>query len=48
MAEKQLRSARQAFVERVTMPVLDDLLDGLLQEGVISDAEMEADRKSVV
>ncbi|XP_046892011.1 GTPase IMAP family member 8-like [Hypomesus transpacificus] len=42
LAEKQLRSARQAFVERVKMPVLDDLLDGLLQEGVISDAEMEA------
>ncbi|XP_067093613.1 GTPase IMAP family member 8-like [Osmerus mordax] len=41
-SEKQLRSARLAFVERVKMPVLDDLLDGLLQEGVINDAEMEA------
>ncbi|XP_062339953.1 uncharacterized protein LOC134038535 [Osmerus eperlanus] len=41
-AEEQLRSARLVFVERVTMPVLDDLLDGLLQERVINDAEMEA------
>ncbi|XP_067088549.1 uncharacterized protein [Osmerus mordax] len=41
-AEEQLHSARLVFVERVTMPVLDDLLDGLLQERVINDAEMEA------
>ncbi|XP_062337027.1 GTPase IMAP family member 8-like [Osmerus eperlanus] len=37
-AEEQLHSARLEFVERVTMPVLDDLLDGLLQERVINDA----------
>ncbi|XP_046892023.1 GTPase IMAP family member 8-like [Hypomesus transpacificus] len=48
LAEKQLRSARQAFVERVKMPVLDDMLDGLLQEGVISDAEMEAVKMEAV
>ncbi|XP_062336949.1 NACHT, LRR and PYD domains-containing protein 1a-like isoform X1 [Osmerus eperlanus] len=41
-AEEQLRSTRPEFVERVTMPVLDDLLDELLQERVINDAEMEA------
>ena len=28
-AEEQLRSARMEFVERVSKPVLDDLLDGL-------------------
>ncbi|XP_067108283.1 NACHT, LRR and PYD domains-containing protein 1a-like [Osmerus mordax] len=41
-AEEQLRSARRTFVERVSMPVLDNLLDGLLQEKVINDCEREA------
>ncbi|XP_067087591.1 uncharacterized protein [Osmerus mordax] len=41
-AKEQLCSARLVFLERVSMPVLDDLLDGLLQERVINDAEMEA------
>ncbi|XP_062336427.1 GTPase IMAP family member 8-like [Osmerus eperlanus] len=41
-AEEQLRSARLEFVERVSMPVLDDLLEGLLKERVINNAEMEA------
>ncbi|XP_062336318.1 uncharacterized protein LOC134035336 [Osmerus eperlanus] len=41
-AEEQLRSARLTFVERVSMPVLDNLLDGLLQERVINDCEREA------
>ena len=40
-AVEQLRSARLAFVERVSKPVLDNLLDGLLQEGVINDDERE-------
>ena len=47
-AEKLLRSARLEFVERVKMPVLDDLLEGLLQEGVINDAEMEAVKMEAV
>ncbi|XP_067097905.1 uncharacterized protein [Osmerus mordax] len=41
-AEEQLRCARLAFVERVSKPVLDYLLDGLLQERVINNAEREA------
>ena len=41
-AEEQLRSTRTEFVKRVSMPVLYDLLDELLKEGVINDAEMEA------
>ena len=37
----QLRCARQSFVERVSKPVLDSLLDGLLQERVINDVERD-------
>ena len=40
-AEEQLRSARLEFVERVTMSVLNNLLDGLLKERVINDDERE-------
>ncbi|XP_062324006.1 GTPase IMAP family member 8-like, partial [Osmerus eperlanus] len=40
-AEEQLRCARLAFVERVSKPVLDYLLDGLLQESVINNAEKD-------
>ena len=41
-AEEQLRSTRLVFVERVTMPVPDDLLDRLRKQRVINNAEMEA------
>ncbi|XP_046879729.1 uncharacterized protein LOC124470075 isoform X1 [Hypomesus transpacificus] len=41
-AEEQLRSARLGFVEQVSKPVLDNVLDRLLQEGVISNGEREA------
>ena len=41
-ADEQLRFARLEFVEQVTMPVLDDLLDRLLKERVINEAERKA------
>ncbi|XP_038838511.1 NACHT, LRR and PYD domains-containing protein 1 homolog [Salvelinus namaycush] len=41
-AEQQLRSVRTEFVKRVSGPVLDGLLDGLLQHTVINQEEMES------
>ncbi|XP_038843404.1 NACHT, LRR and PYD domains-containing protein 1 homolog [Salvelinus namaycush] len=41
-AEKQLRSVRTEFVKRVSGPVLDGLLDRLLQHTVINQEEMES------
>ncbi|XP_062296935.1 NACHT, LRR and PYD domains-containing protein 3-like [Scomber scombrus] len=40
-AEKKLLTVRSAFIYRVSYPVLDNLLDKLLAEGVITDAERE-------
>ncbi|XP_029586469.1 uncharacterized protein LOC115172822 isoform X2 [Salmo trutta] len=40
-AEKQLHSVRKDFVDRVSKSVVDDLLDGLLQQKVINNHEME-------
>ncbi|XP_053183578.1 NACHT, LRR and PYD domains-containing protein 1a-like [Scomber japonicus] len=40
-AEKKLLTVRSAFIYRVSSPVLDNLLDKLLAEGVITDAERE-------
>ncbi|XP_036790247.1 NACHT, LRR and PYD domains-containing protein 1 homolog isoform X2 [Oncorhynchus mykiss] len=41
-AEQQLRSVRTEFVKRVSGPVLDGLLDRLLQHTVINQEEMES------
>ncbi|XP_045070598.1 NACHT, LRR and PYD domains-containing protein 1 homolog [Coregonus clupeaformis] len=41
-AEQQLCSVRTEFVRRVSGPVLDGLLDGLLQHTVINQEEMES------
>ena len=41
-AEEKMHCARKAFVGRVSKPVLDNLLDGLLQDMVINDVEREA------
>ncbi|XP_045074720.1 NACHT, LRR and PYD domains-containing protein 1 homolog isoform X5 [Coregonus clupeaformis] len=41
-AEQQLRSVRTEFVRRVSGPVLEGLLDGLLQHTVINQEEMES------
>ncbi|XP_071261073.1 NACHT, LRR and PYD domains-containing protein 5-like [Salvelinus alpinus] len=41
-AEHQLRSVRTEFVKRVSGPVLDGLLDRLLQHTVINQEEMES------
>uniref|UniRef100_A0A674BH71 NACHT, LRR and PYD domains-containing protein 1b allele 3-like n=1 Tax=Salmo trutta TaxID=8032 RepID=A0A674BH71_SALTR len=38
----QLRSVRTEFVKRVSRPVLNELLDGLLQHTVINQEEMES------
>ncbi|XP_041749894.2 uncharacterized protein LOC121579390 [Coregonus clupeaformis] len=40
--EHQLRSVRTEFVRRVSGPVLEGLLDGLLQHTVINQEEMES------
>ncbi|XP_038843299.1 uncharacterized protein LOC120042531 [Salvelinus namaycush] len=40
--EQQLRSVRTEFVKRVSRPVLNELLDGLLQHTVINQEEMES------
>ncbi|XP_045568298.1 NACHT, LRR and PYD domains-containing protein 1 homolog [Salmo salar] len=40
--EQQLRSVRTEFVKRVSRPVLNELLDGLLQQTVINQEEMES------
>uniref|UniRef100_A0A674BHX2 CARD domain-containing protein n=1 Tax=Salmo trutta TaxID=8032 RepID=A0A674BHX2_SALTR len=40
--EQQLRSVRTEFVLRVSGPVLDGLLDRLLQQTVINQEEMES------
>ncbi|XP_071340384.1 NACHT, LRR and PYD domains-containing protein 1b allele 3-like isoform X1 [Trachinotus anak] len=40
--EKMLDSVRPQFVESVSEPVLNQLLDKLLQQGVINDEEMES------
>ncbi|XP_052367564.1 caspase-1-like [Oncorhynchus keta] len=41
-AEQQLRSVRTEFVKRVSGPVLNELLDRLLQHTVINQEEMES------
>ncbi|XP_029603871.1 NACHT, LRR and PYD domains-containing protein 12 [Salmo trutta] len=41
-AEQQLHSVRTEFVKRVSRPVLNELLDGLLQHTVINQEEMES------
>eukprot|EP00063_Salmo_salar_P066863 XP_014041698.1 PREDICTED: uncharacterized protein LOC106594836 [Salmo salar] len=41
-AEQQLRSVRTEFVKRVSGPVLNELLDVLLQHTVINQEEMES------
>ncbi|XP_036790071.1 NACHT, LRR and PYD domains-containing protein 1 homolog isoform X2 [Oncorhynchus mykiss] len=41
-SEQQLRSVRTEFVKRVSGPVLDGLLDRLLQHTVINQEEMES------
>ncbi|XP_019899168.2 NACHT, LRR and PYD domains-containing protein 3 isoform X2 [Esox lucius] len=41
-AEQQLRSVRSEFVIRVSEPVLNSLLDGLLQDTVINQEEMDS------
>ncbi|XP_045569041.1 NACHT, LRR and PYD domains-containing protein 3-like [Salmo salar] len=41
-SEQQLRSVRTEFVTRVSRPVLDGLLDGLLHHTVINQEEMES------
>ena len=41
-AEQQLRSVRAEFVKRVSRPVLNGLLDRLLQHTVINQEEMES------
>uniref|UniRef100_A0A674BGW8 NACHT, LRR and PYD domains-containing protein 1b allele 5-like n=2 Tax=Salmo trutta TaxID=8032 RepID=A0A674BGW8_SALTR len=41
-AEQQLHSVRTEFVKRVSRPVLNELLDGLLQHTVINQQEMES------
>ncbi|KAM4603903.1 NACHT, LRR and PYD domains-containing protein 3-like [Polymixia lowei] len=43
-AEDRLRSVRTEFIQRVTEPVLDKLLDELLRQMVINDEEMESAR----
>lgn len=43
-AEEKLQRARSQFIDRVSNPVLNKLLDELLQCRVISDAEGEAAR----
>uniref|UniRef100_A0A4W5LTY0 CARD domain-containing protein n=1 Tax=Hucho hucho TaxID=62062 RepID=A0A4W5LTY0_9TELE len=40
--EQQLRSVRTEFVKRVSRPVLNELLDGLLQHTVINQEELES------
>lgn len=46
-AEERLRSVRKEFVNRVSDPVLTQLLDELLERDVISDAEMQSFRSQV-
>lgn len=41
-ASKRLLSVRTEFIERVSDPVLNKLLDELLQNEVINDEEMES------
>ncbi|XP_053183734.1 NACHT, LRR and PYD domains-containing protein 1a-like [Scomber japonicus] len=43
-AEERLKEARTQFVSRVSEPNLDQLLDKLLEFGVINDGEMESAR----
>ncbi|KAK2859753.1 hypothetical protein Q5P01_004373 [Channa striata] len=40
-AEEKLKSIRRPFIDRVSGPVLQQLLDKLLERGVMTDAEME-------
>ncbi|KAJ8414485.1 hypothetical protein AAFF_G00036870 [Aldrovandia affinis] len=41
MADKQLATVRAQFVNRVTKPVLKQLLDDLLEDRVLNDEEQE-------
>lgn len=42
--DEKLFSVRIQFVNRVSEPVLDQLLDRLLERGMINDAEMQSAR----
>uniref|UniRef100_UPI0037E9B922 uncharacterized protein n=1 Tax=Semicossyphus pulcher TaxID=241346 RepID=UPI0037E9B922 len=46
-AEETLRSVRTNFLNKVSEPVLNQLLDELLQHGVINDGEMQSIRTKV-
>uniref|UniRef100_UPI0037E92A45 LOW QUALITY PROTEIN: NACHT, LRR and PYD domains-containing protein 1a allele 5-like n=1 Tax=Semicossyphus pulcher TaxID=241346 RepID=UPI0037E92A45 len=46
-AEKELLSLRTQFLSRVSEPVLNQLLDKLLQDGIITDDEMQSIRTKV-
>ncbi|CAJ1081552.1 LOW QUALITY PROTEIN: protein NLRC3-like [Xyrichtys novacula] len=46
-AEEKLRLARKRFVDSVSDPVLDDLLDVLLEKEVINNNEMESLRSKI-
>ncbi|XP_056256215.1 NACHT, LRR and PYD domains-containing protein 12-like isoform X2 [Seriola aureovittata] len=41
-AEEKLASVRTQFIDRVSGPVLRELLDNLLQSGVVTDGEMDS------
>ncbi|XP_033978464.1 uncharacterized protein LOC117476200 [Trematomus bernacchii] len=43
-ADEWLLSVRAEFIKRVSLPILNDLLDKLLGSGVISESEMESAR----
>ncbi|XP_067434208.1 protein NLRC3-like isoform X1 [Thunnus thynnus] len=47
-AEKRLRLVRTEFVRRITEPVLDQLLDKLLEHSVINDDEMQSARTNTL
>uniref|UniRef100_A0A8D0D3N3 CARD domain-containing protein n=1 Tax=Sander lucioperca TaxID=283035 RepID=A0A8D0D3N3_SANLU len=44
LAEEKLLRVRRPFVERVSDPVLNQILDKLLEHGVITDEEMQSAR----
>ncbi|XP_041851466.1 caspase a-like isoform X2 [Melanotaenia boesemani] len=42
MAEKELQRVRKDFIKRVTKPVINQLLDGLLEDRVLNDGEKDS------
>nr|QED88343.1 putative caspase-1 [Channa punctata] len=42
MADKEFRRIRTKFVEKISLPVLKQLLDDLLEDGVLNDGETES------